>query len=153
MSYFLTPTEWLEYEATVNKFQEDAFQQVITWNRCIRALTTDGTDDKPLYKEATLKALVQYNHFRSWPINADTPTGEMDKESILVFFNNKFLSDNNFLNQHGQFKFKPSLDKFIINGVRYKSKGDSQSAQTLSGPLLHFIILLRDYTETPDNKY
>lgn len=153
MSYYLTPQEWLEYETAINNFQEDAFRQVITWNRCIRALNTDGNDSQPLYKEATLKGLIQYNDFRSWPINADTPTGEVDKESILVFLNNKFLDDNGFLNAHGQFNFKPSLDKFIINGIRYKSKGDSQTAQSFSSPLLHFMVLLRDYTEAPDNKY
>lgn len=151
---FLTPEEWADYELTINDFSQEAFNQDMTWLRCVRALSKDGSDDSPMYTEVNLKCLVQYNFFRSWPINLNTTTGQVDGESAMVLLNNKYLNDNGYLNEHGQFKMRPSLDKFIINGLRYVNKGDSQASQTnSSNPLLHFLILLRDYTEEPDNRY
>jgi len=154
MSYFLTTEEWLEYEDVINSFSEDTFNQEITWLRCVRSLSVDGSDDNPLYNEVVIKGLIHYNVFRSWPINLNTSTGQVDSESALLLLNNKYLNDNGYLNEHGQFKMRPSLDKFIINGLRYVNKGDSQAAQTYNNnPLIHFIVLLRDYTEEPDNRY
>lgn len=152
MGYFVTAQEWIDYELAVNSFmKEDAANQVITWFKCVRGLSEKGSDEKPLYKELELQGLIQYNEFRSWPINADTTTGEVDKESILVFLNNDYLRDNNYLSTKGQFKFKPSLDKFEVNGLRYKSKGDSQTAQSHNGTLMHFMVLLRDYEESEND--
>lgn len=145
---FISAAEWAEYEKTINDFAKDAAQQDIVWHKSIRSINSEGNDFTPLYQDKTIKGLVQYNYFRAWPINADTKTGEVDKESLLVFFHNEVLAEMGLLNANGVFEFKPSLDKFSINGVRYVTKGDSQAAQTgNSSPLLHFIIFLRDYEE------
>lgn len=154
MGYMISPEEWAQYTLDINRFMaEDSANQVFTWFRCVRAIGSNGSDDKPLYKEVELKGLFQYNEFRSWPINADTTTGEVDKESILCYINNDYLSQLGYLNDKGQFKFKPSLDKFEVNGIRYKSKGDSQTAQAYDNTLMHFMVLLRDYTESGEDKY
>lgn len=154
MGHIISDQEWAQYADDINKFMDlDSGNQVITWLRSVRSLGRMGDDSKPAYKEIQLKGLFQYNEFRSWPINADTVTGEIDKESVLCFLNLDFLRKNNYLNEHGQFKFKPSLDKFIINGVRYKSKGDSQTAQAQTNPLLYFMVLTKDYVESENTRY
>lgn len=154
MGYIISAEEWAQYNLDVNEFMDkDSGNQVFTWLKNVRGLNRAGNDDKPLFKAIELKGIFQYNEFRSWPINADTTTGQVDKESILVFLNNDYLNGLGFLTPEGQFKFKPALDKFIVNGVRYKSKGDSQTAQADNKPLLHFLILLRDYVETENEKY
>jgi hypothetical protein len=152
MGYFITSEEWAQYASDISSFlKEDSANQVITWLRCVRSLNNKGNDSEPLYQPQELQGLIQYNEFRSWPINADTTTGEVDKESILVFLSNDYLLEHGFLSTKGQFKFKPSLDKFEVNGLRYRSKGDSQTAQTNNQTLMHFMVLLRDYVESEND--
>jgi hypothetical protein len=152
--YIISPEEWAQFNDDINGFMElDSANQVFTWLKCVRSINPKGNDDTPLYKNYELQGLFQYNEFRSWPINADTSTGQIDKESILAFINNDYLQKLGLLTPEGQFNFNPALDKFIVNGVRYKSKGDSQTAQAHNKPLLHFMVLLRDYVETENERY
>lgn len=152
--YLITDEEWAQYGEDINNFMNvDAGNQEIIWLRNVRSTGRMGDDSKPDYREIPLKGVFQYNEFRSWPINTDTVTGEIDKESVLCFLNNEYLRQQGYLNEHGQFKFKPSVDKFILNGVRYKSKGDSQTAQAQTNPLLYFMVLTKDYVESENTRY
>lgn len=154
MAFFLTQAEWDQYISDIFSFcEEDAFKQEIIWKKSIGALNSDGSDDGPMYSDKTLLGLIQYNDFRSWPINTDSITGEIDKESMMLLLSNKFLAENGYLNTQGIFKFDPSLDKFLVNGVLYKAKGDSQTAQANNTTLLHFIILKRDTVDTSSSRY
>lgn len=145
--------DWQEYRDMINEFHEDAFQQDIIWKKEVTSRDYNGEDSNIRYESKTLKGLAHYNYFRAWPLNQATEAGEIDKESVLVYFNLKYLEGEGLLNQHGQFEFDPVSDRFEINGVGYKNKGESQAGQVSTDPILTFIILKREETNTGSHKY
>ena len=149
----MTQEQWDDYINIINEWQEDAFQQDITWLKTATVISKNGEDNNHRFKEINLKGLIQYNQFRAWPITQTTDSGETDKESILVYFNIKYLKDLGYTNNHDQFKFNPDYDRFLINGLTYKAFGESQVAQAGAKPLLVFIILKREEIETGKEKY
>lgn len=149
----LNPEDWQSHIDIVNDFHNDAFQQDVIWQRTIRKLSSHGEDSGPKTENIILKGLLQYNNFRSWPINKDEITGQVDNESNLLYLNLQYLKDNNYLNSDGQFIFDPGMDKFIINGVKYSPKGDSQAAQASDTVLFHFIVLKREEVDSGNNPY
>lgn len=151
---FISDQEWADYERDINLFHNDAFQQEIIWHRTLLSISQNGEDDNPTNMEPiTLRCLIQYNDFRSWPINKETVGGELDSESMLVFINLAYLGTLGYLNSFGQFEYRPDLDRFEVNGVTYVDKGNSQTAQSKSNPLLHFLVLKREELTTPNNIY
>jgi hypothetical protein len=151
---FITDQEWAQYAAELNDFHNDAFQQSIIWHRSLLRISKDGEDDNPsTLQPITLKCLIQYNDFRSWPITKDTITGGLDAESMLVFLNLSYLGSLGYLNEFGQFEYQPDLDKFEVNGLIYVDKGNSQTAQAKDQPLLHFLVLKREELETSESAY
>lgn len=151
---FINDAEWLLYKETINAFHEDAFQQEIVWHRSLLRISKNGFDNKSTTLEPIIiKGLIQYNDFRSWPINKETKGGEIDSESMLVFLNLAYLGTLGYLNSFGQFDYKPDLDRFEVNGVTYVDKGNSQTAQAKGDALLHFLVLKREELNTPNNIY
>lgn len=149
----MKPSQWAKYESVMNEWQEDAFQQPIVWKRLINAISPHGEDDNETFDTLEVLGLIQYNNFRAWPITQATDTGEIDKESCMVFLNIKYLRDLGYTNQNDQFEFDPAMDRFLINGVTYKAMGDSQVSQAHNKPLFLFIILKREETPTGSNVY
>ena len=149
----MTQQNWDEYIQTMNEWQNDVFQQDITWRRVAVLASSDGEDDNIRYSDMLIKCLVQYNHFRAWPITQTTDSGEIDKESLMVYFNLNYLKELDLLNEFDQFKFKPDHDIFVLNGLTYKAFGESQVAQAKDKPLFLFIILKREELLTGQNKY
>jgi hypothetical protein len=149
---FISDQEWADYEDNLNGFHNDAFQQEVKWLSLITVFNKDGKEVNR-YEERIIMGLVHYNHFRSWPINNQTTTGQLDKQSCMLYLNNKYLSDNGYTDSENNFNFDPGNDVFIIDGVRHRPKGDSGTAQSKSKNLLHFIILQREELENPLNTY
>jgi len=149
----MTQADWDAHIAAINEFHSDAFQQPVTWKKMLTDLSLNGEDDVNRTVDIELKALVMYNYFRAWPTSRVTKTGEIDAESCLIYLNNQYLSDGNYLNSFGQFQFNPVEDRFIIAGIAYKASGESQVAQAGDKPILHFIILKREEIQSHDNKY
>lgn len=152
MAFFLSDAEWEEYENTVNSFHEDAFQHPVKF---IRVLTYFDGNGKEVSREEVIdiKGLIHYNHFRSWPINTESIGGQIDRQSVLLFLNNKALEELNLIDENGNFSFKPADDKFEVAGLRYVGKGESQTAQSKEKALLHFIVLKREEYQTHKNPY
>lgn len=149
---FMKPEDWQAYQDTLNEWQEDMFQQPVTWESKRKTRTVHGEyQERPSSIE--LKGLIQYNYFRSWPITKIKDSGEVDKESMILYLNIKYLADNGWANMAGQFMFDPGYDRFIVNGVTYKAMGESQAAQAHDKPLFLFIILKREELSTSDTKY
>ena len=149
----MTQAQWDAYENILNEWQEDAFQQIITWRKSVVILSKHGEDNNERFEDKELRGLIQYNYFRAWPINQPSDSGELDKESCLLYLNIKHLRDNGYTNNFNQFKFDPAMDRFVINGVTYKAFGDSQVAQSHNKPLFVYIILKREEIETSKNIY
>ena len=151
---FLTAADKQEYKDCLNEFNlDDSNNQDITWQRLTTNLSRYGEDDNVIRTNQLIQALVQYNYFKSWPTNKTSVSGEVDKESLLIWLNIKYLSDNGWITPNGQFIFRPGEDRFVIRGEVYKALGDSQAAQAFDEPLLIFIVLKREETETADLVY
>lgn len=144
---------WDRYKDIINEFHDDAFQQSITLLRKVTIDDPHGEDTNIRDQELKLLCLVQYNYFRSWPINDVKPSGEHDKESCLVYFNLDFLEKNGLLDGNGNLQFNPAMDRFILEGVTYKAFGDSKAAQAKDQNLFIFIILQREEINTGDDRY
>lgn len=149
---YLTEADWSEYTSIINEFHDDAFQQDIIWKRPT-SFINKFMETKQKFIQSTLKCLVQYNSFRSWPINEQTNTGEIDKESCLVYFNMDYLRTLGFINDNNQFTFDAERDRFIIDGILYKPAGDSKAAQANNKTLFTFIILKREERGSHENIY
>lgn len=152
MSY-MSEADWQAYRDVLNTWQEDAFQEDIIWRRLVTRTNAHGEDSNDRYSDTTLKGLLQYNYFRSWPMTQPTDTGEIDKESVLLYLNLKHLDDLTLLDAKKQFKFSPGFDRFVLRGRIYKAMGDSHIAQAKDQPVFIFIILKREETSTGDPVY
>lgn len=149
----MNQADWDEYINVLNEYHQDAFQQDIIWNRKVVINDTNGEDSNERTLDIALKGLVGYNHFRSWPINKVSEAGELDKESLIVYFNLEYLNSLGYTNARGQFKFNPGTDKFTLRGVTYKPLGDSEAAQAHDKPVFCFIILKREELTTGQERY
>lgn len=149
---YMTPEQWAEYEEVINNWQTDAFQQTIFLRKHVTIRDYDGEDHNQRFEDIPLKGLLQYNYFRAWPVNAIKDSGEIDKESMVVFFNIKYLKDNNLADANGQFLFDRGYDRFVLNGLVYKAMGDTQVAQSSTNPLFVFIVLKREELDTGTNQ-
>ena len=151
---FLTPAEWQEYKDIINEFNlDDSNQEDITWRRLTSNLNRFGEDDGVITNDVNIKGLIQYNYFRAWPANRSSVSGELDKESLLLWLNIEYLRTNGWLTASNQFAFRPGEDRFIINGEVFKATGNSQAAQASDEPLLVFIILKAEETDTGELVY
>ena len=146
-------TDWDKYIQTMNDWQEDAFQQKLVWKRFITYQNKHGEDNKPLFEDVELKGLLHYNYFRAWSVTQSTTTGEIDKESCLLYFNKKYLKEQGYIKNDNTFDFDPAMDRFILDGITYKSTGESQAGQAHDSTLFYFLVLKREETNTGDNRY
>lgn len=151
----VTQAQWAQYKAIINGVQDSFNQQTIVWKPLqnnLQRYGEDGPDDMG-YGTINLKCLIDYNAFRKWPINQGTESGVIDKESIAVIFNIKYLRDLGYTDSNNNFIFNPDDDYFIIDGLRYRSAGDIKVAQASDEALLLQIIMRRDTTKTSESKY
>lgn len=152
---FLTDAQWALYKSIIDEFAEDANQETVTWKHATNALDRYGEDKLSgvVYEDRALKCLVQYNFFRSWPINDATVSGKIDKESIMLYINTQYLIDQGWTNASQQLNFDPGKDYFIVDGLTYKVFGETRAAQAKDKALLELIILKREEIATHDQKY
>lgn len=150
---FMKPEDWNMHINAINSWHEDAFQEEIIWERAVTTRDYDGEDNNLRPESITLKGLVSYNFFRTWPIDQATDTGEIDKQSCLVMLNLKWLNEQGYLNEEKHLDYDPGHDKFIINGISHVPSGDSPISQAYDNPLLFFIILKREEIDTGFTRY
>ena len=70
-------------------------------------------------QKSSLQALINYNAFRTWPLNVGTPSGELDEINCAMLVSQKQLVEKGFTNNKGYWTFDAALDRFIINGELY----------------------------------
>jgi hypothetical protein len=147
---FLTSADWALYTNTINQASDTFNKELITWHSLTKRINRMGEDNptSQTFTNITLEVLVQYNVFRTWPINKETKTGDLDKESILVIVNKQYLSDLGYLNNAGYFEFRPDEDRFSLHGKTYRCAGDTPASQTNTDPLLFYIIMEREILST-----
>lgn len=148
----LTPEQWQAYKNTINAAHNSFNQDTVMWYRFVRGFQRYGEDTliNEHFNTVSLKCLIEYNAFRTWPVTDETLTGILDKESMVMILNKKYLSDNGYLNSDGFFNFNPGRDKFTHLGLEYRSAGEVPVAQAGDEPLLFYIILKRQEKSTGD---
>lgn len=144
---------WQEYQDLIGIDAADTFfQDEIIWKKAVPFLDEHGEDEiGEDFDDITLKCLVDYNDFRTWPITRNTGTGEIDKQTAVVLFTLKSLEDLNLLNSNGNFDYDADEDRFELDGILYKSAGDTNTAQAQDGPLLFQLVLEREITSTSED--
>jgi hypothetical protein len=147
--------QWQTYKGIINNAHTIFNQDSIDWVRHTHGLQRYGEDNRLLDKNSTitLKCLINYNVYRSWPMTKETESGAIDKESMAVMFNKAYLNGLGYINANNNFDFDPGLDVFIHQGQNFRASGETPAAQAYDDPLLVIIILKRMETNTGDKKY
>lgn len=140
--------DWQRYADIINDFVDvDAGKQKIVWLRYINQPLPYGEDSGEEYVPVVLEGLIQYNYIRTWPSLKETVGGDLDGINIAIYFTQKQLGDQGYLNKDGYWDFNWSRDRFIINGKVYEPGGDTQVAQAKDKPLLFFLVIKRSNPE------
>lgn len=138
---------WSLYKNIISNFVDnDAGKQPIVWKRYISQPLPFGEDFGENYESIPLDVLIGYNDFRTWPVNRATTSGELDNQNLAIWVSANMLKKRGFLNSKGYWEFDRSYDRFIINGIEYKSSGDTQVAQAKNEALLFMVVLKREET-------
>lgn len=146
---------WSRYRNIINLFHNDAFQNELHWFKYLYSLDRFGEDTKQNseYEERLVKCLVQYDTIKNWPTNHETTTGDIDKESIVVYINLKYLQKMGWVimdNRGTIMDIDGVKDYFILDGIKYRPSGDKPCAQAHDKPLLYRIILKREELTNQD---
>lgn len=151
----ISDSQWAVFEKIINNAHSFFNQEDLTWVRQTNNLQRYGEDTKANKgtEEIILKCLNGYNYFRSWPMTDETSAGKLDKESMIVLLNKKYLLDAGYLTSDGNFNFDPGADHFIFQGQKMDAAGETPMSQAKSSPLFIMLILKREPTQTGSSKY
>jgi len=151
----ISPSQMATYKKIINGAHDFFNQDTIVWVRKTYGLQRYGEDNGSniTTESITLKCLNAYNYFRSWPMTDETVGGKIDKESMVVLLNNKYLDDLGYMTAEGNFDFDPGTDHFIFQGQRMDAAGETPMSQAGDEPLLTMLILKREPTKTGSDKY
>jgi|TARA_R110000803_G_scaffold206272_3_gene273445 hypothetical protein len=147
----LSAADWQHYKDAINLAHSDFNQETLTWKRAEVFMSRYGEDPTGAgasFVDVPLKVLIQSNYFRSWPVTKTSESGELDKESLVVILNYKYLQNSGYITPNKYFDFKPDLDRFVVKGREYKAFGDLDAAYANDEPLLFYLILKREQTHT-----
>lgn len=147
---------WARYRGIINRFHNDAFQNDLTWYKYIYSMNRFGEDTKEnsKYDERVVKCLVMYDTVRNWPNNYETTTGDIDKESVVVYINIRYLQKMGWVRNEGAgtlMDLDQVKDYFVLDGVTYRPSGDKPVAQASTHPLLYRLVLKREETLNTQN--
>jgi len=137
---------WGRYKKIVVDFLDsDVGKKVIIWKKAITTPSQFGEDSpNTFYPDIQLEVLVGDNFFRTWPINRATLSGELDNQNCSIWVSAKKLLELGYLNSNGYWAFDKTLDRFIIDGITYKTSGDTETAQAKDTSLLFMVVLKRE---------
>jgi hypothetical protein len=136
---------WDKFREAMWDAHETFHQKAITWRKLKSRLNRYGEDNTGnSYDDKTLLVQLNYNLLRTWPISFRTETGDLDRQSVQILINKRYLSENNYLNGSGLFDYNPAEDLFIIDGLVHTPVGDSPGSQAYEDDILFTIIVKRD---------
>lgn len=151
----ITDAQWQAFRDAINSAHDFFNQDIVTWMKRVYGIQRFGEDDStiPQYTPINLRCLISYNVFRTWPINEETTSGQLDKESVCMILNVNYLSGLGYLDPDGNLNFNPGDDYFIFQGQKYRATGDLPVSQAKDAPLLIYVILKRLGPNTGTIKY
>lgn len=140
---------WDLYKTIMRNAQETFAKKTITWKRFQGANDRFMEDNSSAtFTDVTLEVLLEYNAFRTWPVNQPKDFGEQDKENITILINKAYLSELGYINSNGNFAFDKVMDRFVFDGQSHCAAGDTQVAQGNDDGLFEMIIVRRDAIKT-----
>lgn len=149
MDALLSAADWANFRQAINSASATFNKQIIIWARANVKLDYNGNDDTShQYELINLECLCNYNIIPSWSVDKLTETGMVDKEGIPIILNKDYLRGLGYLNSEGMMDFDLSTDYFILQGIKYKVRGDTQAAQANTDPLLQYLVIIRDNPQT-----
>jgi hypothetical protein len=145
----LLSNDWANFMNVMDDAHATFNQKRITWLRQNTIINRFQEDQPKPTDSVELKVLLNYNFKRSWPINVVSESGEEERQSIQVMINKRYLGTNSLLDENGNFIYNEDYDRFIIDGVKYKSLGDtSASAIDNNNDIFWTIVVRRIQKET-----
>ena len=151
---YITDEDWGNYREIIDSVHDDFNQADLLWKKALKKLDRFKEGSGQTYSDITLKCMIQFNVFRTWPMTKETDAGAIDTESITVFLNNTYLKGLGYIVDNGSFKFDPGLDLFEYKGQRYRSSGETPVSQVNNNvDLFTILILKRLPTNTSEDKY
>lgn len=153
----LNGINWGRYKAILHKASEQLNKKPITWLKHKELITLRNEDFNHVnqeqdvaenYDKITLACLCNYNYMRTWPINRETISGELDVQTVQIYLNKRYLQENGYLDHNGLFIYQVDNDRFELDGILYKSTGDTSVSQADSEDI-HFTMVLQ--REEKDN--
>lgn len=144
----ITALQWADYKSIINEAHNTFNQQSLIWRKFNASLNRDGEDIPGSVSNINILGLIKYNDFKTWPSDYNTESGSLDRENEVLILNLKYLRDNGWLNSNGNFDYDVSMDRFIHDGIIYKSTGETKICQAQDEPLLVMLILKREETNT-----
>lgn len=151
----LSKVQWANYRRIINKASESFNKDIILWKRFTRSFNRYSEDNQSnnTYEDINLDCLIAYNIFRTWPMTDETVSGALDKESIVLILNKDYLRKLGYISDKGFFDMDPGNDIFILRGLEYRASGETEVAQAGDDPLMFYIVLSREETETGKDQY
>lgn len=149
----LLGADWAVFKSVMIDAHATFAQKLITWQRKSLRIDRFGEDPVSVMVDTPLKVLCDYNYKRTWPVDINNESGSDDEQSVQVYINKEFLRVNGFLNTDGYFNYEKEFDRFIIDGILYKSFGDTMASQMLSDDSILTIILKRITEQTANDGY
>lgn len=156
MSNLIDSIIWAKYRQIINDASATFNNEILIWNRLSIRLDRDGEDASASansFNQINLNALLQYNIFRTWPIDKSTDTGMINNQSLLIIFNKDYLASLGYINANNNFDFDPGNDFFTIHGVDYKPMGDTPAGQADNDPLFIYIVCERMRVSSGNNLF
>ena len=151
----ISNAQWDLYKGIINNAHNYFNQDTVIWRRFVRGLQRYGEDNasNEATEDITLKVLILYNSFRTWPITEESVSGITDKQNMVLMINKSYLNGLGYLNGSGFFDINPGRDIFIHMGEKYRASGETPVGQAKDDPLHFFIVLKREESLTGEDKY
>lgn len=145
---------WNKFQTILEDFHDaDVGKQPILWKRWINIPSMYGEDDTNNFEDVQIEALIGYNYYRTWPINRNTSTGELDTQNQVVWVSKRYLEENGWLSENGYWDFDRVMDRFVLDGIVYKASGDTTMTQAKDNSVLFFLILKREEITNQDDNF
>ena len=152
MTDLVGPIVWSTYQELIGVDAFDTFfKEDLIWKRAEAFIDSNGEDQIGRgFSDVTLKCLIDYNDFRTWPISRQTESGEIDKQTMVVLLSINNLESLGFMNSNGNFDFQ-NEDRFELDGILYKDRGNTNVAQAQDVSLIVQLVLEREIVQTSDD--
>ena len=152
---FINIATWNRYKSIINEVAEDFNEAIVVFYKNTVNIQRhgEGVSSGQQFTQINVKCLISFNYFRTWPTTKDTNTGALDKESMVLIFNNDYLNSINLINAHGNFDIEPGIDYFEYQGVFYEPSGETPVSHAHDIPLHTYVIVKRKPVDTASKVY